>query len=130
MPSPGNWDTRLHALVGALPSTPADRWLRRLSNAANNGRLWLAIAALLGIRKGPMRRGAIRGIGSMWVSSALVNLVLKRFFARVRPDVEAHPTTRRLRRTPVTHSFPSGHSSSAAAFVTGVAMESPLAGAA
>jgi undecaprenyl-diphosphatase len=48
----------------------------------------------------------------------------------VRPDIELRPTTRRLRRTPVTHSFPSGHSSSAGAFVTGVALESPVAGAA
>jgi undecaprenyl-diphosphatase len=126
---PGRLDARLHARIGGLPSTPADRWLRRLSNAANNGRLWLAIAALLVIRKGSLRRGALRGVGSMWVSSALVNLVLKRFFARVRPDVELRPSTRRLRRTPVTHSFPSGHSSSAGAFVTGVAMESPVAGA-
>ena len=46
MPSPGYWDTRLHAFVGALPSTPADRWLRRLSKAANNGRLWLAVTNL------------------------------------------------------------------------------------
>src|SRR4051794_33085209 len=127
---PGRWDARLHTWIGGLPTTPADRWLRGLSNGANNGRLWLGIAALLGIRKGSLRRGAIRGLGSMWVSSALVNVVLKRFFARVRPDVELRPTTRRLGRTPVTHSFPSGHSSSAGAFVTGLAMENPVAGAA
>jgi diacylglycerol kinase family enzyme/membrane-associated phospholipid phosphatase len=127
---PGRWDARLHTWIGGMPTTPADRWLRRLSNAANNGRLWLGIALLLGIKKGSLRRGAIRGIGSMWVSSALVNVVLKRFFARVRPDVELRPSTRRLGRTPVTHSFPSGHSSSAGAFVTGLAMENPVAGAA
>src|SRR5688572_11315510 len=110
--------------------TPADRWLRRLSHAANHGRLWLAVAAVLGARKGPLRRGAVRGIGSMLFSSAVVNLVLKRIFGRVRPDLANLRTERRLRRSPVTLSFPSGHSSSAAAFVTGLAMESPLAGAA
>lgn len=110
--------------------TPADRWLRRLSTAANHGRLWLAIAAVLGARKGPLRRGAVRGVGSMAFSSALVNLVLKRIFGRVRPDLENLQSHRRLRREPATLSFPSGHSSSAAAFVTGLAMESPLAGAA
>src|SRR3954453_1189463 len=110
--------------------TPVDRWLRRLSTSANHGRLWLVLAALLSVRKGPLRRGAVRGIGSMWVSSALVNLVLKRFFGRVRPDMANLHSDRRLPRSPGPLSFPSGHSSSAAAFATGVAVESPLAGAA
>lgn len=110
--------------------TPADRWLRRLSTFANHGRLWMVVGAVLGLRKGPLRRGAIRGLGSMAVSSALVNVVLKRFFGRVRPDLENLQSHRRLRREPGSLSFPSGHSSSAAAFVTGMAMESPLTGAA
>src|SRR3954468_7787367 len=130
MAHPRHWDARLHALIGGLPTTPAARWLRRLSTAANHGRLWLVLAALLGARKGPLRRGAVRGIGSMWVSSALVNLVLKRFFGRVRPDMANLQSDRRLPRWPGTLSFPSGHSSSAAAFATGVAMESSVAGAA
>src|SRR4051794_14891456 len=130
MPHPRTWDARLHALVGALPASPADRWLRRLSNAANNGRIWIAIAVLLGLKKGSMRRGAIRGLGSLSVSSLLVNLVLKRIFGRVRPDMANLRSERRLRRSPVSQSFPSGHSASAAAFVTGVAMENSLAGAA
>src|SRR3954454_376000 len=130
MAHPRHWDARLHALIGGLPTTPADRWLRRLSTAANHGQLWLVLAALLGARKGPLRRGAVRGIGSMWVFSALVNIVLKRIFGRVRPDLENLQSDRRLPRWPGTLSFPSGHSSSAAAFATGVAMESPLAGAA
>jgi diacylglycerol kinase family enzyme/membrane-associated phospholipid phosphatase len=128
--SPRLWDARLHAFIGRLPTTPADRWLRRLSTFANHGRLWMVIGALLGLRKGPLRRGAIRGLGSMAVSSALVNVVLKRIFGRVRPDLENLQSHRRLRREPGSLSFPSGHSSSAAAFVTGLAMESPLAGAA
>jgi diacylglycerol kinase family enzyme/membrane-associated phospholipid phosphatase len=110
--------------------TPADRLLRRLSTFANHGRLWLVLGVLLGVRKGPLRRGAVRGLGSMAFSSALVNLLLKRFFGRVRPDLENLQSHRRLRREPGSLSFPSGHSSSAAAFVTGLAMESPLAGAA
>ena len=110
--------------------TPADRWLRRLSTFANHGRLWLAIGVVLGVRKGPLRRGAIRGLGSLAFSSLVVNAVLKRYFGRVRPDLENLQSHRRLRREPGSLSFPSGHSSSAAAFVTGVAMESPLAGAA
>jgi undecaprenyl-diphosphatase len=130
VPSLRLWDARLHAFIGRLPTTPADRWLRRLSTYANHGRLWLVLGALLSLRKGPLRRGAIRGIGSLAVSSALVNVVLKRIFGRVRPDLENLQSHRRLRREPGSLSFPSGHSSSAAAFITGLAMESPLAGAA
>src|SRR3954464_4409250 len=130
VPSPRLWDARLHAFIGRLPMTPADRWLRRLSTAANHGRLWLVLAVLLGLRKGPTRRGAIRGVGSLAVSSGVVNVILKQIFGRVRPDLENLQSHRRLRREPGSLSFPSGHSSSAAAFVTGVAMESPLAGAA
>src|SRR3954471_2205928 len=130
MPPPRTWDARLHALVGGLPASPADRWLRRLSNAANHGRLWIGVAVLLGLRKGSLRRGAVRGMGSLAVSSLLVNVVLKRIFGRVRPDLANVRAHRHLRRSPVTESFPSGHSASAAAFATGVAMESSLAGAA
>jgi diacylglycerol kinase family enzyme/membrane-associated phospholipid phosphatase len=110
--------------------TPADLWLRRLSTFANHGRLWMVLGVLLGVRKGPLRRGAVRGLGSLAFSSFVVNAVLKRYFGRVRPDLENLQSHRRLRREPGSLSFPSGHSSSAAAFVTGVAMESPLAGAA
>src|SRR3954447_7473377 len=130
MPHPRTWDARLHALVGDLPASPADRWLRRLSTAANHGRIWIAIAVLLGVKKGSLRRGAIRGLGSLSVSSLLVNVVLKRIFGRVRPDMANLRSDRRLRRSPLSQSFPSGHSASAAAFVTGVAMENSLAGAA
>ncbi|WP_175484278.1 bifunctional phosphatase PAP2/diacylglycerol kinase family protein [Modestobacter sp. DSM 44400] len=65
----------------------------------------------------------------MAVSSALVNVVLKRVFGRVRPDLAQVSGTRTLRRSPHTLSFPSGHSASAAAFATGLALESPVAGA-
>src|SRR3954464_656209 len=130
MPDLRTWDARLHALVGTIPASPADRWLRRLSNAANHGRIWIAFAVLLGLKKGSLRRGAIRGLGSLSVSSLLVNVVLKRIFGRVRPDMANLQTHRRLRREPGTLSFPSGHSASAAAFAAGVAMENSLAGTA
>ncbi|MCA0144856.1 phosphatase PAP2 family protein [Blastococcus sp. LR1] len=130
MRSPRDLDARLHSFVGSLPTTPADRWLRRLSAFADRGKIWFLIALVLGSRRGQLRRGAIRGIGSMLFSSAVVNVVLKRIFGRVRPDLENLQTHRRLRREPGSLSFPSGHSSSAAAFVTGLALESPAAGAA
>ncbi|TKJ28119.1 phosphatase PAP2 family protein [Blastococcus sp. CCUG 61487] len=131
MPGPArrNLDVRLHALVGGLPSSPADRWLRRLTRSANHGRLWLVIGALLATRRGALRRGAVRGLGAMAVTSAVVNVVLKSLFRRGRPEHSGRPE-RLLRRSPTTSSFPSGHSASAAAFVTGVAMESLPVGAA
>ena len=120
----------MHAWVGGLPTTPADRWLRRLSVTADHGKLWLGLATLLAVRGGRLRRAAVRGVAAQAFSSLLVNAVLKRIFGRVRPDMANLRTERALRRAPGTLSFPSGHSSSAAAFVTGVALEAPLAGAA
>jgi len=119
----------LLARVGRLRTTRFDRWLRRLSTFADHGKLWLLIAAVLGLQRGSLRRSAVRGIGAMALSSALVNVVLKRIFGRVRPDLAAVQSTRALRRAPHTLSFPSGHSASAAAFATGVALESPVVGA-
>ena len=129
MPSPFTWDARLLARVGRLPTTPADRWLRRLSTFANHGKLWLVLGVVLGVKRGPLRRGAVRGVGSLAASSALVNVVLKRLFGRVRPDLANIESSRALRRSPHTLSFPSGHSASAAAFATGVAPVSPAAAA-
>ncbi|WP_138734433.1 bifunctional phosphatase PAP2/diacylglycerol kinase family protein [Modestobacter excelsi] len=129
MPSPRRWDAALLARVGRLPTTRVDRWLRRLSTFADHGKLWLAIGAVLGLKPGRSRRAAVRGIGALAVSSALVNAVLKRLFGRVRPDLADVHHARALKRSPHTLSFPSGHSASAAAFATGVALESPVAGA-
>jgi undecaprenyl-diphosphatase len=129
VPSPLHWDARLLAHVGRLPTTRADRWLRRLSTFANHGRLWVLIGVLIGLKPGASRRGANRGLGSMALSSALVNVVLKRAFRRVRPDLAQVHSGRALRRSPQTQSFPRGHTASAAAFATGLALESPVAGA-
>ncbi|MGY1635546.1 bifunctional phosphatase PAP2/diacylglycerol kinase family protein [Geodermatophilus sp. SYSU D00742] len=130
MRSARHWDARLHSFVGGLPTSPADRWLRRLTTAADHGKLWMLAGAVLAARRGPLRRAAVRGLGSMAVSSAVVNAVLKRVFGRRRPDLGGHHVDRLLRRSLTTHSFPSGHASSAAAFTTGVALECPAAGVA
>jgi membrane-associated phospholipid phosphatase len=122
------YDRQLHAWVGALPATPADRWLRRLSRAADHGKLWLSIATVLALRPGRPRRAALHGVAALGVSSLVVNTVLKQIFGRVRPDMANLRADRMLRRAPGTLSFPSGHSSSAGAFVTGVGLEAPAAG--
>ena len=48
---------------------------------------------------------------------------------RTAPDLASVASHRALRRAPNTLSFPSGHSASAAAFVSGLALESPAMGA-
>ncbi|HEX5731171.1 bifunctional phosphatase PAP2/diacylglycerol kinase family protein [Microbacterium sp.] len=104
-----------------------DRGYSRLSHAADRGLLWYAIAATLAVLG--YRRAALRGVGSMVVSGVMADVVVKRFFDGRRPIFTEVPTIRRLRAYPTTPSFPSGHSASAAGFATGVALETPVAGA-
>ncbi|HVK21406.1 MAG TPA: phosphatase PAP2 family protein [Actinokineospora sp.] len=123
-------DQALVRATARLPSSPADRGLMRLSTAANHGRLWFTIAAILATAKGPTRRAALRGVGSIAVASASANLVGKNLFPRRRPAAQLVPMARRLTKRPTSSSFPSGHAASAVAFTTAVAMESPRTAAA
>ncbi|WP_329268903.1 bifunctional phosphatase PAP2/diacylglycerol kinase family protein [Streptomyces sp. NBC_01451] len=108
----------------------AERVLPRLSRSANHGVLWFATAAALAATGSPRaRRAAVRGLASLAVASATINTVGKRSVRRPRPGLDAVPTVRQLKRQPITTSFPSGHSASAAAFATGVALESRGLGA-
>ncbi|MFQ6394411.1 bifunctional phosphatase PAP2/diacylglycerol kinase family protein [Nocardia sp. KC 131] len=110
--------------------TSADRFLRALSMSANHSRLWVGVAAGLVVVGGRApRRGAVRGLLAVGVASAVANGIAKPLFPRRRPPDESVPFVRRLVSPPVSSSFPSGHAASAAAFVTGVALESPAAGA-
>ncbi|MDI2129157.1 phosphatase PAP2 family protein [Yinghuangia seranimata] len=109
----------------------ANRALPALSRSANHSRLWVVAAgsmALSGGRSG--RRAALRGLGSVALASTVTNVVLKSWTRRPRPVIDLVPEVRRLARQPWTTSFPSGHAASAAAFATGVALESRSMGAA
>lgn len=104
----------------------ADPLLPRLSRSANHGMLWFGAAvgiAALG-SSARSRRAALRGIASLAVASAAINTVGKGAVRRQRPILDHVPVMRQLKRQPVTTSFPSGHAASAAAFATGVALES------
>ncbi|MFJ6573145.1 bifunctional phosphatase PAP2/diacylglycerol kinase family protein [Streptomyces sp. NPDC091292] len=102
-----------------------DRVLPRLSRSANHGLLWAGVAVGLAATRTPRgRRAAVRGMASLALASATINTLGKRSVRRARPILDAVPVVRRLKRQPVTTSFPSGHAASAAAFVTGVALES------
>ncbi|ANH94304.1 bifunctional phosphatase PAP2/diacylglycerol kinase family protein [Streptomyces sp. NPDC058319] len=105
--------------------------LPRLSRSADHGVLWFATAAAVAASRSPRaRRAAVRGLASLGLASLTVNTLGKRSVRRPRPDLGPVPLVRRLGRQPITTSFPSGHAASAAAFATGVALESPGWGAA
>ncbi|MFJ2398493.1 bifunctional phosphatase PAP2/diacylglycerol kinase family protein [Streptomyces sp. NPDC087843] len=123
-------DRRLFRRVAAARLPAADPALRRLSHCADHGRLWLGAAAGLALAgSGTGRRAALRGLGSLALASLTVNTVAKWSTRRPRPLLETVPPIRHLARQPHTTSFPSGHSASAAAFATGVALESAGPGA-
>ncbi|MEV4503971.1 bifunctional phosphatase PAP2/diacylglycerol kinase family protein [Streptomyces klenkii] len=124
-----SWDRAAFLAVAAHHWPGGDRVLPRLSRSANHGLLWFGLAAGAALAGGrPARRAALRGAASLAVASAAVNTAGKRSVRRVRPVLDSVPAVRRLSRQPVTTSFPSGHSASAVAFVTGVALEKPLWG--
>ncbi|GGX53227.1 bifunctional phosphatase PAP2/diacylglycerol kinase family protein [Streptomyces fructofermentans] len=124
-------DHRLFEAVAARHFPGGDRLLPRLSRSANHGVLWFGTAALLAATGSPRaRRAAVRGVASLALASATINTVGKRSVRRRRPVLDAVPAIRRLKRQPITTSFPSGHSASAAAFAAGVALESRPLGAA
>ncbi|MEU6082811.1 phosphatase PAP2 family protein [Streptomyces sp. NPDC047108] len=108
----------------------AEGVLPRLTRSADHGRLWFGIAGAMWALGHPRsRRAAARGIASLALASATVNTVVKGSFGRERPVLHAVPLVRRLAQQPITTSFPSGHSASAAAFAVGAALESRRWGA-
>ncbi|MCH6163429.1 bifunctional phosphatase PAP2/diacylglycerol kinase family protein [Streptomyces marispadix] len=124
-------DRRVFEIVARRDWPGPERVLPGLSRSANQGRLWFAVAGAIALSNTPRaRRCAARGLASLAVASATVNTLGKRSVRRDRPLLDAVPLIRQLNRQPVTTSFPSGHAASAAAFVTGVALESPRWGAA
>ncbi|KUJ64909.1 phosphoesterase [Streptomyces albus subsp. albus] len=123
-------DKRLFIRVAASRLRGAHPVLPRLSRAANHGRLWWTAAAALATVGGTTaRRAALRGLGSLCAASLATNTVAKWTVNRRRPEVDPVPLVRRLVQQPRTSSFPSGHAASAAAFATGVTLESTGYGA-
>lgn len=121
------WDTRSSAAIaGAHFPDTIDHGLPLLTRLADRSVLWMGIGAALwatGDRRA--HRAAARGISSIALTSLLANQVAKRITPRHRPDLTLVPTQRVAHRVPVSSSFPSGHSASAAAFALGVGVELP-----
>ncbi|MEU3840483.1 phosphatase PAP2 family protein [Streptomyces sp. NPDC028635] len=124
-------DRRLFEFAAERNWPAAEPVLPRLSRSANHGLLWFATAAAIAASRTPRgRRAAARGVASLALASLTVNTLGKRSVRRERPVLDPVPLVRQLKRQPITTSFPSGHAASAAAFATGLALESPAWGAA
>jgi len=123
-----NIDHAVYSAIARTPTPALDHEMRLLSHAANYSRLWMASAAALALVGGrPGRRAAVQGLTSVAVTSAIVNLVVKRVGRRQRPDREGEevPVGRQV-LMPTSLSFPSGHSAAAFAFATGVGNRLPV----
>jgi diacylglycerol kinase family enzyme/membrane-associated phospholipid phosphatase len=125
----GTLDREVFEAIAESPSPLLDATMPRLTRAADHSKLWLAIAAALGVLGGPTaQRGAARGVLTVAATSLFTNLVAKRVWRRARPNSLTVPLARRSHRSPTSNSLPSGHSASAAAFAVGVGLESPPLG--
>src|SRR6185437_10415337 len=120
-------DRAIYTAIAATPTPELDVPIRRLSRLADNSRLWIGAAAgiaVLGGRAG--RRAATRGLLTVAITSAVVNLGVKSLYPRTRPDRAGAgvPSARHV-VMPMTRSFPSGHSASGFAFAASVGRDLP-----
>jgi undecaprenyl-diphosphatase len=121
------WDLASSAAIGGarFPSI-VDGTVPWLTRAADKSVLWMGVSAvLLGAGNRRARRAALRGLGSIAVTSLVANQGGKRLLPRRRPELTLIPGQRIAHRVPTSSSFPSGHSASAAAFAVAVAVECP-----
>ena len=120
-------DRAIYNAIAATPTPDVDVAIRRLSRSADHSRLWIGIAAALAAFGGPAgRRAAARGLLTVGITSAVVNIGVKSLYARRRPDrTEAGVPTDRQVRMPSSRSFPSGHSASGFAFAASVGHDIP-----
>ena len=124
-------DRAVYSAVAGSRTPELDRYMARLSNAANYSRLSLASAAVLAATRGDKGREAAKlGLVSAAATAAVVNIVIKPLGRRQRPDPAASnvPSVRRV-RVPKSRSWPSGHTAAAFAFATGVSDVLPWDGA-
>ncbi|MCX5384478.1 diacylglycerol kinase family protein [Streptomyces sp. NBC_00083] len=99
-----------------------------LRRAAGHDAVWLGAAAVLGASGGrSARRAALRGIGSVAIVAGINHALAKPAARSSRPLLDALPG---VFPRPSTSSLPSSTMASAAAFASGVVLESPRYGAA
>ena len=97
-------------------------WLARAGWLLEQPLFWGSVATALAVKGGTRgRHAALRGSVCYLVAAFIANIVIKPPVYRRRPQGAGEG-----RITPVTSSFPSGHTASDSAFVFGVAQELPL----
>ena len=117
----------MYTAIACTPTPTLDRGMRTLSHAANYSRVWIGVAGVLALLGGrPGRRAAAQGLSSIAVTSAVVNVAVKRIWRRARPERLAQQAVARRVRMPTSLSFPSGHSAAAFASSTGVGSGLPV----
>jgi undecaprenyl-diphosphatase len=134
VPGPGSGDTGLaqfltlidnagEASLGRLRGQAwADTTAAVVSNLADYGYVWVALALWKARRAGRARRQAIVALAGAGVTSFCVNKLAKQLVDRGRPDGATTPTGngRVVVRRPTSSSFPSGHT--LAAFCTAMVL--------
>ena len=106
-------DEAVDAAFEPLRGRPgADRAAAVVSNLADYGLIWVALAGVKALRRGPDRRRAVVALAAAGFSSLVVSRVVKAAVERQRPDDHLDAGV----RTPSSSSFPSGHT--LAAFCT------------
>ena len=125
----GTLDRELFEAIAETDTPLLDTVMPPLTRAADNSKLWFAIAAvLMASGKQSAQRGATRGVVTLAATSLVTNQVAKRIRRRPRPGYQLVPLVRQVRRRPTSNSLPSGHSASAAAFAVGMGLENPMLG--
>ena len=124
---PQRMDERLVRVVTAHPTPGLDRWMPRVSRAADHLAVWWVLAAGMAASGNPrMRSAAKRGLAAMLIAGPVCNAIGKQVVDRARPPRQVQE--RRPGRVPQSGAFPSGHSAAAAAFATAVSLAVPAAG--
>lgn len=121
---PRNVDQSVYAAIAHTPPPTFEAGRR----AAGHSRLRMTSAAALALVGGHSgRRAAVPGRTSVAVTSAVVNLAVKRVGRRQRPDRAGRnvPVAMQV-RMPTSASFPPDHSAAALAFATGVGNRLPV----
>jgi undecaprenyl-diphosphatase len=110
-------DQAIDAAFEPLRGRPGvDRAAAVVSNLADYGLIWVALALLKARRRGPGRRRAVVALAAAGFSSLFVNRAVKAAVSRERPEDHLLVAV----RPPTSSSFPSGHT--LAAFCTAIVL--------
>ncbi|MBL8775890.1 MAG: phosphatase PAP2 family protein [Acidimicrobiales bacterium] len=110
------FDDRVDETFAPLRGRPlVDRVMYGATIVGEDGRIWLAVAALLALRPAS-RRKALRVLIWLGVETAVVHGLVKPSVKRARPEFEGEHVHKI--RVQTSASFPSGHSASSACMAT------------